>query len=88
MTGWEVKLNGPYQSGKSKTVVQWKATGKAQTCLMEKLPVCSYAEDFEISGTYYSSSFIGPVAGGIGAVEHWKPKCTNKYCKLKFNKTT
>ena len=51
-----------YQLGNSKTVASWKATGKAQTCLMGKLPVCSYAEDFEISGTYYSSSFIGPVA--------------------------
>ncbi|MFG2142239.1 hypothetical protein [Streptomyces sp. NPDC048650] len=86
LTGWELKLNGPYQSGKSKTIVEWKATGKAQTCLMGKLPVCSYGEDFEVSGKYYSTSFIGPVAGGKGKV-HWKPKCTNKYCKLKFNKS-
>jgi hypothetical protein len=86
LTGWELKLNGPYQSGKSKTVHAWTATGKAQTCLAGKIPVCSYGEDFKITGTYYSSSFIGPVAGGKGKV-HWKPKCTNKHCKLKFNKT-
>ncbi|MEU2794858.1 hypothetical protein [Streptomyces sp. NPDC007100] len=86
LLGWEIKFNTPYQSGKSKTVVTWTATGKAQTCLAGKIPVCSYAEDFKVTGTYYSSSFIGPVAGGKGKV-HWKPKCVNKYCKLKFNTT-
>ncbi|MFG2489868.1 hypothetical protein ACGFSD_02140 [Streptomyces caniferus] len=86
LTGWKVQLNGPYQSVKSKTIIQWSATGKAQTCLAGKIPVCGYGEDFKVSGMYYRSSFIGPVAGGTGKV-HWKPKCTNKHCKLKFNKS-
>lgn len=86
LTGWKVQLNGPYQSLKSKTIIQWSATGKAQTCLAGKIPVCACGEDFKVSGMYYSSSFIGPVAGGKGKV-HWKPKCTNRHCKLKFNKS-
>ncbi|MFJ9466113.1 hypothetical protein [Streptomyces caniferus] len=61
LTGWKVQLNGPYQPVKSKTIIQWSATGKAQTCLAGKIPVCGYGEDFKVSGMHHSSSFIGPV---------------------------
>ncbi|MEU8569227.1 hypothetical protein AB0C51_12840 [Streptomyces pathocidini] len=84
LLGWNIKFNGPYQTGKSSVAVAWRATGRAQTCLAGKIPVCSYAENFAMEGSYYGSKFIGPVAGGKGKV-HWKPKFTNKYCKLKFN---
>ncbi|WP_172387819.1 hypothetical protein [Streptomyces sp. MNP-20] len=85
LLGWTVGIRGAYQSTSSNQLVRWTATGKAQTCLLGKIPLCSFAEDFEVTGTYYSSKFMGPTPTPKGKVS-FKSKCTNKHCKLKFNK--
>ncbi|WP_149827266.1 hypothetical protein [Streptomyces tailanensis] len=85
LLGWNLDYNKPYQSSKSSKIVKWAATGRAQTCLAGKIPVCSYAEDFKVTATYYSSRFVGPTPVPRGKV-NFKPACTNKHCKLKFNK--